>query len=157
MSLLFRVVAVLVARLRRFVGWFCCLIGVSCLGAFAFVIVIAFPTWVRLFTSLAELSSHPSPPLTGQVSNLAIQSVCDLPHTAAPSLAPSLPLFQRNQVELRDQRGGFALNGDRKILSEKSRTSAKQPDVPLQSIQIRRDICTVRDAVRVSEAQQYAA
>jgi hypothetical protein len=40
--------------------------GVTCFRAFTFIVVIAVSTGVGLFASLAELSSHPLPPLTGK-------------------------------------------------------------------------------------------
>src|SRR5580700_6828366 len=43
-------------------------------------------------------------------------------------MAPSLSLFRHNQVDHRGQRSDFALNEDRKILSEKASTSAIRPD-----------------------------
>ncbi len=43
-------------------------------------------------------------------------------------MAPSLSLFRHNQVDHRGQRSDFALNKDRKILSEKASTSAIRPD-----------------------------
>jgi hypothetical protein len=109
-SLLFRVVGVSVG-LRRLAGRLCCLIGVTCFGAFTFVVVIAVSAGVGLFAFLAELSSHPPPPLTGQVSNLAIQN-------ASFSLSP------HNQIEHCDYRLGLTLNADRKVLSKTHRTTA---------------------------------
>lgn len=73
--------------LCRLAGWLCSLIGVTCFGAFAFVVVIAVSTGVSLFAFLAELSSQAAPPLKGQVSNLVIQSVCDLSHASRPEVS----------------------------------------------------------------------
>lgn len=51
------------------------------------------------------------------------------------SADPSLSLLRHNQVDHRGQRSDFALNEDRKTLSEKASASAVIPDVPQQLIE----------------------
>jgi hypothetical protein len=62
-----------------------------------------------------------------------------------------LPLLPRNQVVHSGQHGGFALNEHGKTLSEKASTSANESDARQQSVDYSRDICTVRDSVRMLE------
>jgi hypothetical protein len=108
--------------------------------------VIAFP--VSALNAIISVYGH--------VAHLAALEASRLSVLRCNQAAPRLSRLPPNQAEHRGQHCGFALGGGRKILGEKVSTSAKQLDVPLQSIDRTRVVHIVRERVRVSEGQQYA-